>query len=182
MNARDRHSRKTAPQATAPGSGAPAALARLYDEHAARLYAYACVLARSPDEAEDVVQSVFLRLAKRPGRMVGVENPRAYLFRSLRNEVLRQRSRWGRWRRGDAAAGTVHLNGYVTGAEAQFDAEAVERAMAALPPGQREVVFLKVWQEMTFAEIAALLDIPANTAASRYRYALEKLRGLLRNE
>jgi RNA polymerase sigma-70 factor (ECF subfamily) len=40
----------------------------------------------------------------------------------------------------------------------------------------REVVILKVWGELTFAEIAEALDIPANTAASRYRYGLEELR------
>ena len=42
------------------------------------------------------------------------------------------------------------------------------------------MVVLKVWEEMTFAEIAEVLDIPANPAASRYRYALDKLRTLLR--
>jgi RNA polymerase sigma-70 factor (ECF subfamily) len=42
------------------------------------------------------------------------------------------------------------------------------------------VVVLKVWQGMTFAEVASALDIPAKTAASRYRYAMEKLRQWLR--
>lgn len=48
--------------------------------------------------------------------------------------------------------------------------------MAALPPEQREVVFLKVWTGLTFAEIADVLATSANTAASRYRYGIEKLR------
>jgi len=49
-----------------------------------------------------------------------------------------------------------------------------------LPPEQRAVVHLKLWEEMTFEQIAATLDIPANTAASRYRYAIDKLRHRLR--
>jgi len=42
------------------------------------------------------------------------------------------------------------------------------------------VVHLKLWEGLTFAEIAATLDIPPNTAASRYRYGLDKLRERLR--
>jgi RNA polymerase sigma-70 factor (ECF subfamily) len=47
-----------------------------------------------------------------------------------------------------------------------------------LPEIQRSVVTLKVWGGLTFAEIASALEIPANTAASRYRYALAELRKL----
>ncbi len=56
----------------------------------------------------------------------------------------------------------------------------VQEALRALPSEQREVVVLHVWSQMTFCEIAALILIPSNTAASRYRYALSKLRELLR--
>jgi RNA polymerase sigma-70 factor (ECF subfamily) len=45
-----------------------------------------------------------------------------------------------------------------------------------LPPKQREVIAMKIDGELTFAEIGAVLGVSANTAASRYRYALEKLR------
>jgi RNA polymerase sigma-70 factor (ECF subfamily) len=54
----------------------------------------------------------------------------------------------------------------------------LREALDQLPGAQREVVTLKIWGELTFAEIAITLDIPANTAASRYRYALEELRKL----
>ena len=54
----------------------------------------------------------------------------------------------------------------------------IESAMKQLPEIYREVLTLKVWGELTFAEIADALDIPANTAASRYRYGLEELRKL----
>jgi RNA polymerase sigma-70 factor (ECF subfamily) len=52
--------------------------------------------------------------------------------------------------------------------------------MGALPEDQRAVVHLKIWEDMTFAQIGETLGLPANTAASRYRYALEKLEALLR--
>jgi RNA polymerase sigma-70 factor (ECF subfamily) len=50
------------------------------------------------------------------------------------------------------------------------------RALAELPPDQREVIVLKIWHEHTFDEIGTLLDISPNTAAGRYRYGLQKLR------
>jgi RNA polymerase sigma-70 factor (ECF subfamily) len=58
--------------------------------------------------------------------------------------------------------------------------DAVASALRELPEQQRAVVHLKLWEDMTFGEIAATLGISANTAASRYRYALDKLGDLLR--
>ena len=54
--------------------------------------------------------------------------------------------------------------------------EELAQALTELPEQQRTVVVLKVYEEMTFAEIAAALRISPNTAASRYRYGLEKLK------
>jgi len=56
----------------------------------------------------------------------------------------------------------------------------LEQALQSLPPEQREVIALKVDAGLTFAEIGVSLGISPNTAASRYRYALEKLRSALR--
>lgn len=53
---------------------------------------------------------------------------------------------------------------------------AIEGALGRLPPDQREVLALKIWGGLTFTQIAQHLEIPSNTAASRYRYALASLR------
>ena len=53
-------------------------------------------------------------------------------------------------------------------------------ALGELPAEQRAVVHLKLWEGLTFEQIAELLDLPLNTAASRYRYGLDKLRQRLR--
>jgi RNA polymerase sigma-70 factor (ECF subfamily) len=55
----------------------------------------------------------------------------------------------------------------------------IEQALKTLPDYYQEVITLKIWGDLTFEEIAETLDIPMNTAASRYRYALEKLRRTL---
>jgi len=59
-------------------------------------------------------------------------------------------------------------------------AEALSAALGELPPDQRAVVHLKLWEGMTLESIGQTLEISPNTAASRYRYGLEKLRLLLR--
>ena len=57
--------------------------------------------------------------------------------------------------------------------------ERLQRALLALPPEQREVISLKIDGELTFAQIGEVLGMSMNTAASRYRYALDKLRTTL---
>jgi RNA polymerase sigma-70 factor (ECF subfamily) len=58
--------------------------------------------------------------------------------------------------------------------------ERLTGALGELPVEQRAVVHLKLWEGLTFEAIAGLLEIPLNTAASRYRYGLDKLRERLR--
>jgi len=60
-----------------------------------------------------------------------------------------------------------------------LDAE-LEQAVKALPPLYREVVVLKVWSGLTFQQVADTLGVPLNTAASRYRYAIDQLRTVLK--
>ena len=59
---------------------------------------------------------------------------------------------------------------------------AVAAALEALPDAQREVLVMRVWGGLTFPQVAEALGIPADTAASRFRYALGKLRELLAEE
>ena len=59
-------------------------------------------------------------------------------------------------------------------------ARLLQQAMTVLPQSYREVITLKVWGGLTFQEVAQALEIPANTAASRYRYGLDHLRRALK--
>ncbi|MBI4574810.1 MAG: RNA polymerase sigma factor [Planctomycetes bacterium] len=158
-------------------------LAEVYDRYGAELHAYACVLCRSRVEAEDAVQECFVRLVAHRERLAHVEDLRGWCFRVLRNEALRLRSRWLAWRSRDRDAGTVLLQESCgeaeTEAERREEARAIQRALASLPEAQREVVYLRVWESMSFRAVGDLVGIPQDTAASRYRYGIQKLRGLL---
>lgn len=155
----------------------------LYDQYAESLYGFAAALLRDGHAAEEVVQEVFVRLMKRTQLKTVVRTPKAYLYQAVRNEVysrLRKR-RFRRWGRKQYAADQVLvMDGDPTATLAERDA--LEKVLQALPVKQREVVVLKAFQEMTFQEVAQALGISANTAASRYRYALQKMRGLLKQE
>jgi RNA polymerase sigma-70 factor, ECF subfamily len=65
---------------------------------------------------------------------------------------------------------------------AQETAHIVERRMAALEPALREIVDLKIFGGLTFAQIATALDLPPGTVATRYRRALQILRQQLKRE
>jgi RNA polymerase sigma-70 factor, ECF subfamily len=146
---------------------------RLYEQHGRVLLAYACSFVRSVAEAEDIVHQVFTRLLHGDFAITGV--PLAYLCRAVRNTALNQRRTW---RRETALDDAVRWLEAPAGLEES--ALAIERSMTLLPVEQREVVVLHVWGGLTFSEIADTLSIPANTAASRYRYALGKLREALK--
>jgi RNA polymerase sigma-70 factor (ECF subfamily) len=124
-------------------------------------------------DAEDVVQEAFVRFWR---RQHSIEN-RALLYATVRSTALDRLRRDQRRARREASAATDHPqffeSSFVAGDEGQ---QLLAAAVEQLPDEQREVVILKIWNELTFAEIAQILEISQNTAASRYRYALGALK------
>jgi len=150
-----------------------AGIERLYEQHGRVLLAYACSFVHSVAEGEDIVHQVFARLLRGDVAITGL--PLAYLCRAVRNTALNQRRSWQR-----EAAFEEEARWLEAPAGMEESAIAIERGMSLLPTDQREVVILHVWGGLTFSEIADALSISANTAASRYRYALGKLREVLK--
>jgi RNA polymerase sigma-70 factor, ECF subfamily len=149
-------------------------IGRLYDQYAAGLYRYALIVLADPAAAADAVQQVFVGLLR--GSAV-VESDERYLRRAVRNECF---STFRRRRRDpDGARGTL-LEAVPGRPDNPDERVAIEQAMRALSPVQREIVYLKVYEGLTFEEIANLLAESKNTIASRYRYALDKMREALK--
>ena len=133
---------------------------------------------RSLADAEDVLQEAFVRYWRHQRHLPG--DRLALLITSIRRAAFDQARRESRRRQREEKAGTGVDDGesYFV-AQPGDDAErrqAIEAALQQLPVEQREVLVLKIWHEFTFEQIAQTLDIPPNTAASRYRYALAALR------
>jgi RNA polymerase sigma-70 factor (ECF subfamily) len=146
-------------------------------EHAAKVLLFARQQVRAEADAQDLVQDAMVAAWQR--QVDGAPPPLALVFAILRRRAIdlaRQQDRRAGRERGvrDAEA------------DAWFDASAEQRelgqlmqdAINRLPVIYREVITLKIWGGLTFAEIAGVLGVPANTAASRYRYGLAELRKL----
>lgn len=144
-----------------------------FSELAPGLVLFARQFVRSLADAEDIVQDAFVRIWRREH---SVKN-RALFFaavRSLALDLLRRDSRRA-CREADAAADADQFERPSFGSDDE-NLRALAAAVALLPGEQREVLVMKVWNELTFAEIAGVLGISQNTAASRYRYALAALK------
>lgn len=156
-------------------------LERLYDEHAQAVFAFLLNLTRNDADTRDLLQELFIKLA-RQGVPGDIRDEHAYLLRLAHNLAI------DRIRRRDTRERTADEFGelqasvfeFATDADEQVFRQALGAAIAELPPDQRAVVHLKLWEGMTFDAIAEALGIPLNTAASRYRYGLDKLRDRLR--
>ena len=142
----------------------------LYRRHGAALLLFAAAISGDRCRAQDALHQVFLKAIEN-GSLSQATNIKAYLFACVRNAVLN-----------DAKLQERNMPLDVNSAwfrppDRDYAAEQnLRRALGDLPQDQREVMVLHVWGELTFSEIGELLGVSSNTAASRYRYALAKLR------
>lgn len=142
----------------------------LYREHAPSLLLFAFSITGDRGRAQDAVQQVFLRLLER-GNLCEVMDAKPYLFACVRNAVLND----AKTRRRHAPLGPEST--WFDPPDRDYSAELkLRQSLAALPEEQRAVMILHIWGELTFSEIGEVLAISSNTAASRYRYALSRLR------
>ena len=144
-----------------------------YRRYGSALVLFAAALTGERSRAQDAVHQVFLKLLE-SGSLREALDARAYLFTCVRNAVLNDRKA----RRRDVAMDPERA--WFESPHQDFAAERnVRHALWELPEDQREVTIRHSWGELTFAQVADVLSISANTAASRYRYALDKLREAL---
>ena len=156
-------------------SGSRDALADLYDAHAASLFRHAMALTRRTADAEDLVATVFLKLATTGAELLGVRSPAAYLHRMVSTTWLdAQRRAAVADRHAPAAAADTPMPG-VPG-----DSIDVTRALDALPAAQRQAVVLHVVEGFSFREVGRATGVSLFTAAARYRLAIARLRQILR--
>ena len=154
------------------------------DDSAPRLLAYARARCNNAQEAEDLLQDALIKLwgyqeerGHRPPdlplafsvmRYLGLDHGRRKGRREKRDQKIIQ------FQKGEDHWLDPAL-------EETEEAEILRREVESLPEKLREVLTLKIWGGLTFAEIGSLLKISQNTAASRYRYALEQLQKKLKH-
>ena len=159
----------------------PAAVELLWQRYADDLLAYLVAVLCSRHDAEDVLQTVFVRMVGKRRKLARARCLDAYVYRIARNEAVSYRRRRHRDRRRPAVR-EPWLAPSPSGPARSEIVDLLETALSRLPESQRQAVVMKVYREKTFQEIAQSLGISLNTAASRYRYGMEKLRNLLKEQ
>jgi len=158
-----------------PDQGHARWLGELLDEHGAALALYASQwLSSGSSAADDCVQESLLELAAQSPRPA---NPRAWLYvkvkhlaltaaRSARRRTIHEQNAW-RERLSRKTPQANHTN-----------QQELLDALSQLAPDHREVIVLKTWGNLTFAEIADVLDDSSSGAHRKYQTALAQLRKL----
>ena len=162
------------------GRNDPAAVELMWDRYAKDLLTFLQALLCSRHDAEDVLQTVFVRIVHKRHRLAGARCLDAYVYRIARNEAysyIRKRKR----DKNTQKLPETWLKVTESNRESSELAEQLQAALAQLPQQQREVIVMKIYRKKTFLEISGLLGLSRNTVASRYRYGIEKLRNLLGN-
>jgi RNA polymerase sigma-70 factor (ECF subfamily) len=151
------------------------------------LFGYAMVLTRNPVEAADLVQETYVRALKAKQSLRPSSNVKSWLFTILRNIWLNQ------LRHARTAPQIVELEAHGSIADvaietskdphakyvSKMEQEKVRNAIQQLPEEFREIIILREYEELSYQEIAAMLDCPAGTVMSRLFRARSRLRLLL---
>lgn len=156
-------------------------LDELYDRYGEEMYHFLALRLDTLQDAEDVLQETFCRLARCGVRWSFVRNPRAFVFRVLRNEsnrFLGRALRHGREKLLEPE-GQGRPSARISRESADMSSGAIEGALSRLPSEQREVILLKVFEDFSFKEIAGICRLSPNTVASRYRYGIQKLQSIM---
>lgn len=160
-------------------AGSASALARSYEKHRHRLLQVATGLLADPALAEDVVQDVFLQIARAPATLRPNGSLRAFLCTCVANRA-RNTDRARRRRASNPEVDPDSTPGHDPGPARWLlhhdRLAALAEALAQLPVEQREAVVLHLQGGLPFRDIAAATGVSINTAQSRYRYGLERLR------
>jgi RNA polymerase sigma-70 factor (ECF subfamily) len=151
------------------------------------LYGYAMALTRNHARAEDLVQETYVRAIPAMGRLRTGSNTKGWLFTILRNVWLNQLRKW---RNGpqmiEIEVGDGVSNSIVEPSKnshelyvSKMETEQVRAAIQELPIQFREIIVLREYEELSYQEIANILDCPVRTVMSRLVRARAKLRTLL---
>ena len=159
--------------------GDASSLEELYGRHARSVYAFLRVLCGDHHDVEDLFAATFERTLARASTYVYPRPFKPWLFAIARN-LARERFRRAAVREKVPEVRRPEVPDPSALAEKGEEAERALRALRAIPDDLREVVVLRVFEDMSFAEIAKVTETKEATARSRMRRALERLRGIVR--
>lgn len=158
------------------------AFCRLYEKYRDLLFKVAIALLRDVSAAEDVVQDVFVHFAETIDRFRLTGSLKAYLsvcvVNRAKNILMSRKNAGVAWENQDNPSEYPGPQQQVICSE---ELQLLAQAMEQLPFEQRQIIALRHYSQMRFGTIARSLNLPPNTAKSRYRYGMDKLRAILKD-
>lgn len=146
--------------------------------HAGKLLLFARQQTRCEADAQDVTQEAILEATRRCEN--GDPPPLPLVFATIRRRAIDLGRKEDRRQRREAGSDeAVDSSWYETDFGDRELVQIMQSIMTRIPSEQREVITLRLWGGLTFEEVGTALEIPTNTAASRYRRGLETLRSLM---
>ncbi|MBN2080965.1 sigma-70 family RNA polymerase sigma factor [bacterium] len=170
--------------------GDQSAFNEIFDRYHRQIYNFIAKQVNDRESCEDLTQEVFMRVYKSASNFDTSKKFTSWLYKIALNEVKRH------WKRTGARqtyslntplsneAGEAERADFIEDArevpedstESELFSRNLRQLIDQLPDKQRTVVLLKVYQELTFEEIAEICECPLSTVLSRMRYAVDKLR------
>ena len=154
------------------------ALGELYDRHSRLLFGLILRILKNRDEAEEVLQEVFVQTWTRASTYhAALGSPGGWLVGIARNRAidrLRANAVRGRTFEPGLAPATETPENHASSAEQQLD---IQRALEALPSEQRDLIKHAYFFGFTHSELAARFSLPLGTVKTRIRSGMQALRG-----
>jgi RNA polymerase sigma-70 factor (ECF subfamily) len=172
------------PDRAVPDKLNPAEISALYVDHGEQLRRFLIGVLRDSQLAHDALQATFAK-AVQQGHTAREETRKAWLFRVAYHEAMALKRRQGVDARAMQKVAWSREEGTKAADEPMIRFETVNtvrEAIAELPAAQQQVLRMRIYEEKTFAVIAAELNIPLGTALARMRAAMEKLRKRLADQ
>ncbi len=157
-------------------------IAGLVVAHHAAVYRYAYRLTGSTVDAEDLTQQAFLIAQENLAQLADARNARQWLLSILRRLFWAQQKRGSRFKPQPPKALEDLADPQSARCESSWDPERLQQALDELPPGHRLVIVMFYFEELSYREIAAELDLPLGTVMSRLSRAKAHLRAKLLGE
>lgn len=157
-------------------------LEQIYDEHARCAFGLFLRFTHNENDARDLLQDWLVKISRGHDSLADISKPRSYVLRIAYRQAVDWKRRAEVRRKTQAAAENETVGpAFQThpDPDRDFFRQSMQESLNGLPPDQQLAVQLRLWDGLSFAEMADVIGVSTNTAASRYRYGIDKLRQAL---
>lgn len=160
-------------------TGNQASCGTLYARYAPQLYNYGCKLHADRSLIEDCIQQLFLYLLTHRSHLSAVQNVKAYLVKAFRRDLLRMATENRKQQEFPAEGFDITISPetqLISDESTLARRKKVAEEINALPPRMKEVLFLRFYENLSFEDIAAVMNIHQKSVYKMVYKAFDKLR------